>query len=178
MATLLSQADYAKRRGVSQPRIFQYIQSGKIPKYCIKVLGKRKVIDADLADAELNRNLDQLRNRKKVRPPKPTKAQENAYDWATDTPEDTEEIIKDLRYIVKLAELDPTGLKIQYPEPGEDGILITYLNVSDDPTFQETLFLNIILNDPKEFQEVAEEEDLPDHHIALYEELKNRMDDK
>ena len=63
MPTYMSQVDYAKHRGISQPRISALISSKQIPDSCIKKIGKYNRIDRDLADAALEQNLDQVRNR-------------------------------------------------------------------------------------------------------------------
>lgn len=77
----MSQVDYAKHRGISQPRVSVLISSKQIPDSCIKKIGKYNRIDRDLADAALEQNLDQIYNPKgkakaKANPkPQPTQAE-------------------------------------------------------------------------------------------------------
>jgi predicted transcriptional regulator len=60
MPVYMSQAEYSRHRGVSQPMISKYIKIGKL-KGCIKRFGKQKKIDMEKADIALSENLSELR---------------------------------------------------------------------------------------------------------------------
>lgn len=61
----MSQAAYARIRGVSPRRIGQYIQAGKIPTNALKIEGKRRQVHSERADKALDQNIDIAKRRKK-----------------------------------------------------------------------------------------------------------------
>jgi len=61
MPIYLSQTEYAKHRGISQPRVSVMVKQGKLDG-CIKKIGKYKKIDRDKADEALKNNLDRIYN--------------------------------------------------------------------------------------------------------------------
>ena len=69
MPLYLSQVDYAKHRGISQPRVSKMISQGKL-EGCIRKISGKKMIDRDKADIKLKETLDRIYNRPKD-PPKP-----------------------------------------------------------------------------------------------------------
>jgi len=171
--------EYAKHIGKST----QYIRKSRPDKLPLDAwmdnpAGKGYLIHVEKADVVYEENTAARHRPVSLNTPKelkPNRAQEIAINWANDTPEDTPAVIQNLRYLVKLFELDPEGLKIQHPGPGEDGNLITYTNVEDVP-FQDALLITMIFRDPKDFEAMSEEENLPEWQTEQYEELKNRMD--
>lgn len=59
----MTQAEYARHRGLSQPRISKMISTGKIPASAIRLMQSgQKRIDKEAADIALEDNLDRLRN--------------------------------------------------------------------------------------------------------------------
>lgn len=58
MKELMSQSEFSKFYGVSQPMIHRYIKQGKIPAECIVQEGKYKKIRTDCAVKALEQNLD------------------------------------------------------------------------------------------------------------------------
>lgn len=60
---LLTQKEFAKLYGVSQPMVNKYIRQGKIPQNCIKKDGRYKKIIADCAAAALKKNLSPSRKK-------------------------------------------------------------------------------------------------------------------
>jgi hypothetical protein len=62
MTKFMTQTEYANHRGVSQPRVSQFIRSGKIPASAMKRISGKKLIDMEKADAALKDNLDRAYN--------------------------------------------------------------------------------------------------------------------
>ena len=72
MTVYMTQTEYAKHRGISQPRVSKMIRDGKL-KGCLKAISGKKRIDRDLADAALEERLDRVYNKPKT--PEPTKSE-------------------------------------------------------------------------------------------------------
>ena len=61
----LTQADFAKLRGVSQPMVSKWIKTGKIKSGVQKINGRYR-IDGKKANKELEKNLDPIRSKPKT----------------------------------------------------------------------------------------------------------------
>ena len=126
MAVYMSQTEYGEHRGISQQRVHTMIKQGKLAG-CLKKIGKYKKIDRDLADAALERNLDQVRNKptrkygkeKKVKAAKTPDEQKKiltdagvemrSLSEAQTVNENFKAYIKELEYKVKVKELIPAA---------------------------------------------------------------------
>ncbi len=171
--TLISQTELAKRLGCSQPNVHKLIERGKIRPECLHKVGRWIQIDLDCALKSIKDNVSPLRH-PKVRRPQPTENQEKALKWAHSL--DAPAIMRSLRYIVKLHELAPDDITIDFPGPGQTAILIRYPNVEEEgPAVPEVFALDMIFSDPADFESVAEEEDLPDWYYDQYEEFRARV---
>ncbi len=60
----MSQAEYARHRGVSRAYVSRLVKTGKIPPSAWVWSGKKRSIDRDLADRALSENLDPAFTRK------------------------------------------------------------------------------------------------------------------
>jgi len=58
----MSQTEFAKHYGVSQPMVFKYLQQGKIPETCLIQVGKYRRIIVECAVKSLEQNLDRIYN--------------------------------------------------------------------------------------------------------------------
>ena len=61
---LLSFTAYGKRIGVSQQRVSKYVKTGQISDRALSVVGKRKMINPEIADADLAQSIDPSQKRK------------------------------------------------------------------------------------------------------------------
>lgn len=62
MTKFMTQTEYAKHRGISQPRVSKLIKTGQIPASAMKRISGKKLIDMDKADQALAENLDRVHN--------------------------------------------------------------------------------------------------------------------
>jgi len=123
MTVYMSQTEYGEHRGISQQRVNAMIKQGKLAG-CLKKIGKYKKIDRDMADAALEKNLDQVLNKptreygksKKSRVKKPEEQKEILADAGVEmrslsdaqtVNENYKAYIKELEYKVKVKELIP-----------------------------------------------------------------------
>jgi len=129
---------YAEHRNVSQRRVRQWIQEGKIRRNSWKWKGKQYRIDKEKADRDLSENLDQihnpLHNRKQKQEPMPetwfyqgqdrnTAERIHVQEQAADIASEREEPgpggymvplpIWDIHYIAALFNLDPDRVEIE-----------------------------------------------------------------
>jgi hypothetical protein len=134
------------------------------------------MINPHLADKLLEGNLNQSR-KINPRPPKGeqfTATHEKAYEWALEG--DHTPIIKDLRYIVKLAELMPEAVKISFPENGQDGVLITTLNPEGEPPYPDTISIGHFFNDQEDLEAWDRDFRLPEWAWGQAEEIRERLE--
>ena len=167
----ISQAAYARHRGISPTRVGVMIRDGKIPASCYTEKNGRRFVNAEKADKALAGNLDQIKNRPK--PLKATQAQKQAHTWALHGNDNRDYVWDSLRYLVKLQELDPDAVKVDLPGPGEDGIIFKFTNYDGDTPFKDFIFVEFIMpdEDPSEYGDSELSEIL---HDAVTDRLNRR----
>ena len=112
----MNQTEYARHIGVSQQRISQLIRDGYL-NGALKSFNSRKLIDRVKADILLKENLDQTK--RKTPPSATTPGRQNIWDV--------------LHHIIMRHGSDPDSIKVIPPEFGQEGIIIQYPSVDNDP---------------------------------------------
>lgn len=166
-----NQTEYSKHTGLSQQRISQLIKGGFL-KGALKKFGKRQLIDPEKADLLLDENIDQLR--RKQPPVRPTTAEIEATHWNADQPDLGHYFLESLRYLCKLAEIDPAAVKIIQPDNNQEGTIIRF-NEFDGDVCPVTWCLCSILEDPDDLIEHDQEYGVPDWAFQMHEEVRERL---
>ncbi len=133
----LSQAAYARHRGISPARVSVLIRDGKIPPSCYEIqTNGRRLINVAQADQALSENLDQIYNPRHTRSTfeqEKLGTQNKAADFAFLPDEDmtTAQPEWELRYIVKMLELDPGHLEIVKHNRRHYSIIVDDIDTED-----------------------------------------------
>ncbi|WP_300462734.1 hypothetical protein [Desulfobacula sp.] len=171
-----NQREYAQHAGLSQQRISQLIKGGYLVG-ALKKFGKRRLIDPEKADQLLNENISQLR--RKQPPARPTQAEVEAADWEAEQQPLEHSILESLRYLVKLAELDPNAVRVIQPGPGQEGTIIRYREVDGDDDGDVVLITNLsistIFEDPADLETECQECDVPEWFLEMDKEARTRL---